>query len=160
MSDLEKFETRRVTKHPLTNKIVEVIYIDEEGLPHRDGGPAIQTFSPTGLSLSSIYCQHGVETREDGPAIERTDLENGYHELIWKTDGLKSRCNGPAVIRTDIYSGVEFLAAFWRNGVRHRSDGYATTHRDRETGEITICHVYVDGVPKPSSQFDYLEPDR
>jgi hypothetical protein len=145
-------QTVEVEYHPLTRKKVKVTYFDDEGRPHRDDGPAILTFAPTGLELSRTYCQHGVITRDDGPAIEMIDLEDLYHELIWVKNGKRHREDAPAQITTDLVTGVEFAVKWWHNDKKHRENGAAVTTRDRDTGEVNARFHLINGKPPPSTQ--------
>ncbi len=148
-----------VEYHPLTHKKIKETYLDDEGRPHREDGPAMRTFTPTGLELSSTYFQHGVITRDDGPAIEELDLENQYHKLVWLRDGLKDRDDGPAEICTDLISGVEFSVCFYRHNKMHRSQGPALITRDRDTGDVNAKFVVINGQQQPNGSSADFTPD-
>ncbi len=144
--------TVEVEYHPLTGKKVKETYSDNEGRPHRDDGPAILTFGPTGLELSRTYYQCGVVTRDDGPAIEVVDLEDLYQEVIWVKDGKRHRIEGPAEITTDLVTGVEFAVTWWNNDKKHREKHAAVTTRDRDTGEINARFWFLNDKPPPKTQ--------
>jgi len=158
VNDFVRTQTIEVEYHPLTKNKIKETFLDDEGRPHRDNGPAIRTFTPTGLELSRTYSQHGVITRDDGPAIELIDLENQYHKLVWMEGGLKDRKDGPAEICTDLISGVEFSVCFYRQNKMHRVGGEALITRDRSTGEINGKFAVIDGQQQPLSSLTGFTP--
>lgn len=86
-----------------------LFYCDDDGEPHRDGGPALVD-SEQRLS----WYQHGRLHRVDGPAVEIYEWEEQ-----WWLDGKRHRLDGPAVCNND---GV---VEWWRDGFKHRVDGPA-----------------------------------
>ncbi|MEP1574577.1 hypothetical protein [Roseibium album] len=158
VNDFVRTQTIEVEYHPLTKKKIKETFLDDQGRPHRDDGPALRTFSPTGLELSSTYFQHGVITRGDGPAIELIDLENQYHKLVGMKGGLIDREGGPAEICTDLISGVEFSVCFYRQNKMHRVGGEALITRDRSTGEINAKFAVIDGQQQPLSSLADFTP--
>lgn len=83
-------------------------WVDEDGLAHREDGPAIVT--PTRYA----WCRHGRLHRDDGPAYIRSDGSVEY----WQ-HGQRHREDGPAVVRP---SGLQ---EWFLHGQRHREGGPA-----------------------------------
>ena len=79
----------------------KVRYYDEDGLPHRDDGPAVIDDDGT-----EIWYQHGTFHREDGPAVHGPSGNK-----TWYQKGRIHRTDGPAVVKANGH--VEY----WIHGI-------------------------------------------
>jgi hypothetical protein len=87
---------------------------DEQGLLHREDGPAV-----TNDAGENLWYHRGQLHRDGSPAVERS---NGDRE--WYVHGRKHRDGGPAVVRAN---GEKF---WYVDGRRHRDDGPASIISD------------------------------
>jgi hypothetical protein len=71
----------------------KTVWTNEQGLPHREDGHAIEY-----RSGSKLWCLNGYYHREDGPAIEWV---NGTKE--WWINGHLHREDGPAIVYDNGY---------------------------------------------------------
>lgn len=93
-----------------------VLYKNESGKLHRDGGPA-----KVEVNGHEEWYQNGKLHREDGPALK---FDEDYQE--WYQNDNLHREDGPATIHPD---GTQ---SWWKNGQRNREDGPAIVRPHRE----------------------------
>jgi hypothetical protein len=98
-------------------------YWYKDGLPHREGGPAIND------KYISCWCINGRLHREDGPAVVTKSGEG----VCWMRDGKLHREDGPAYF----FNGLE---EWFIDGRPHRVGGPALIKQNGEP------RWYIDGV--------------
>lgn len=117
------------------------VYRNEQGLIHRDDGPAIIGRSSTSEhSLAEAWYRDGFPHRDMEPALIIKDLFAGKEELIqsWYQNGVQHREHGPSVIHTQMASSgpVVHKEKWFLHGLQHRLGGPAEVHIDTDTGVI------------------------
>ena len=107
---LSQFKTRSELLAQITEGRGDgVIYHLQNGLRHRDDGPAIEW-----TNGDKQWYRNGQLHRDDGPAIEYV---SGHKQ--WYRNGQLHRDDGPAI---EYVNGDK---EWYRNGLRHREDGPA-----------------------------------
>lgn len=85
----------RLTKKT-TRRGLFITYHDDEGRMHRTGGPAEQSFFPSGAPKERVWRTHGAHDREGGPSRQEW-FENRQRRLEeWTQSGMLMREVGPA----------------------------------------------------------------
>ena len=99
-----------------------VEWLDDQGLYHREDGPAIET------EYGKSWYFHGAQHRGDGPAIE---LDSGTK--YWYNCGKCHRFDGPAL---EVFDGT---FEFWLYGKHITKEQFQSSrHRFIELTEETI----------------------
>lgn len=124
----------------------EIIFKDENGLLHRDSGPAYMKFERDG-SVEKIFYTHGIVHNDYGPGklcmdggfeyringkLHRTDGPAVWNPSVkimeFYQDGVLHNDSGPAVIRDIGMKGVKEIE-FWKNGKRDNPNIKSGQHK-------------------------------
>lgn len=97
--------------------LLSISYRDDDGLYHRLGGPAHQTWYTDGNPEQEIWSRHGDRHRDDGPASIGWHMSGRLRWEMWYINGACHRWDGPAKQEWDA-SGKILLSSLWYiNGV-------------------------------------------
>ena len=123
-------------------------YKNEEGLYHREDGPAIiMTDDVNGRVMLEYWFLNGKRHRVDGPAVVQYSYlwskKQPVLEEYWIND-CRHREFGPARISW-FYGETQVSNAFWyRYGKLHNTSGFALIDYN-EDGSISSSDYYIDG---------------
>lgn len=140
------------------------IWRDENGLIHRENGPAVTKRDedgqivaegwysrgnlhrdddmPAAIWTTSQYLhrewyQHGIQHRDAGPANLVTTTDTQREKVFreeWYQHGKRHRVGGPARLMVSDWTGVVMSESWYRDGKYHRVDGPACIQRNEDTG--------------------------
>lgn len=100
----------------------------QDGMLHREGGPAIEFTDGT-----KVWYKRGYKHRDDGPAAVGKD-----GSMSWWKDGKLHREDGPA---KEYANGDK---EWYKNGVLHRLDGPAVEYISGKNGWYVIGQNYTE----------------
>jgi len=105
------------------------VYFDENGLMHRDDGPAIE---PIDDGYFGMWCQHGKAHREDGPAITGIDSGIDIHclngrmfvneETVHRVKAITSLDVDKQLYKVINGNDIDEYQIYSKNGKYHRPD--------------------------------------